>query len=122
MEAAAVRGDLISALHLDLVGPWRDLGDPKEILDQAPSHWYLTGFLIPVSAGEAQRGDELADEVVEAVNRGAGADDELPPDSPAKRKIYFPSSLGLSVLVPPDASTLDVALRWGDYRRETAKE
>lgn len=42
--AHATRSHLIEALQLDLVGPTPDDIDlAEEIIDQAPSKWYLTG-------------------------------------------------------------------------------
>ena len=46
-----VRSELVDALRLDLIGPGDDLGSPDELLPQAPSGWYLTGFLVPTEAG-----------------------------------------------------------------------
>lgn len=52
--AKDVRGQLIDALELDLIGPRP--GQPsharyaEEVLPIAPSKWYLTGFLVPDQA------------------------------------------------------------------------
>ena len=55
MTSAEVREELMNALQLDLVGPTPEgLGDAAERLDQAPSRRYLTGFLVPANAGQAQ--------------------------------------------------------------------
>ena len=43
MNSVAVREKLVEALRLGLVGPAENLGDPAEVLPQAPSRWYLTG-------------------------------------------------------------------------------
>ena len=41
--------------------PEAGLGDPKEVLPQAPSRWYLTGFLVPIDAASLlQKLDEEA--------------------------------------------------------------
>ena len=44
-----VRGQLVEALKLDLVGPWAGHAFAEEQLPSRmrPSTWYLTGFLIP---------------------------------------------------------------------------
>ena len=55
-----VRSQLVEALRLDLVGPENGTDLEAEILPQAPSRWYLTGFLVPLEAGEAQKSDETA--------------------------------------------------------------
>ena len=47
LRSAEIRGKLVDALRLDLVGPSETLGDAKEALPQSPSRWYLTGFLGP---------------------------------------------------------------------------
>ena len=39
----------------------------------------------------------------------------LAEDRKAAKKGYFPSSMGLSFLVPKGTDELDVAVRWGDY-------
>ncbi len=60
-----VRADLVRALELDLVGPENEGDLGREVLPQSPSRWYLTGFLIPTEAGEAQRTDATAEEGVD---------------------------------------------------------
>ena len=45
MNPLEVRGSLVDALQLDLIGPTGPLGNHKEVLPQTPSRWYLTGFL-----------------------------------------------------------------------------
>ena len=42
--SAEVRQKLVNALRFDLVPPRPGLNAPVEILNQSPSHWYLTGF------------------------------------------------------------------------------
>jgi hypothetical protein len=49
--SAQIRTVLVESLHLDLIGPTPD--DPtytNELLPQAPSKWYLSGFLVPFGA------------------------------------------------------------------------
>ena len=55
MRAADVRSELVRTLRLDAIGP--DPGDPEEneALPQAPSEWYLTGFLVPYQAKAEDR-------------------------------------------------------------------
>ena len=52
-----VRAQLVTALHLDLVGPGPGDALESELLRQAPSRWYLTGFLVPFGASDSQRID-----------------------------------------------------------------
>src|SRR5207248_8407514 len=88
----------------------------NEVLPQAPSRWYLTGFLVPIDAGEGQKADESAVEGVDELNEAGGGDDATTPEPAAARRAVFPSSMGLSLLVPKEAKELRVTVRWGDYR------
>src|SRR5690242_9145277 len=115
MTPAEVRCHLVEALGLDLIGPDRDSQLASEVLPQAPSRWYLTGFLVPFDAAEDQKSDEAADEGVDEIGKGAGVDDDAAPGPTAARRAFFPSSMGLSLLVPKDAQELRVTIRWGDY-------
>ena len=64
--SAEVRSHLIRAMQLDLVGPTPDdVEYAEEILTQAPSKWYLTGFLVPFGAPVEVRSDETADDTLE---------------------------------------------------------
>jgi hypothetical protein len=117
MTSAQVRSKLVEALRLDLVGPGTDLGDPQEVLTQAPSRWYLTGFLVPLGAKAEQRTDETADDELEQAGDGGGADEDVPTEKASARPRYFPSSIGASILVPARAKGMRVIVRWGDYRR-----
>jgi hypothetical protein len=110
-----VRSHLVETLGLDLIGPDRDSDLRNEVLPQAPSRWYLTGFLVPIDAAEDQKTDEVADEGVDEIGKGAGVDDDAAPEPAAARRAFFPSSMGLSLLVPKDAKELRVTVRWGDY-------
>ena len=115
--SAEVRSHLIDALQLDLVGPTPDdTAHAKEILDQAPSKWYLTGFLVPYSAPLEQRADDTSNDDLDTVGRVSAGDDENVPEKPSARKAFFPSSMGLSVLVPQSAAQLKVTIQWGDYQ------
>jgi hypothetical protein len=58
MTASDVRDRLTHALRLDLIGPEPDQPQVDEILDRAPSRWYLTGFLAPSNAPASQKSDE----------------------------------------------------------------
>jgi helicase-like protein len=118
MTAAEVRSKLLEALKLDLVGPEQQLGDPVEVLPQSPSRWYLTGFLAPLDAAPEQRGNIDADEELSAAGE-AGLDDDITPEpAAAAKQRFFPSSIGLSILLPAEAKALKIRVRWGDYRRD----
>src|SRR5688572_27693171 len=111
MPPVEVRKQLVEALHLDLIGP-RALGMPEEVLPQAPSKWYLTGFLVPIEGGQTQR---LADEASEDLDSGGepgGVDDGDAPEPAAARSSYLPSSIGMSLLVSQTMKSLSVAVHW----------
>jgi hypothetical protein len=118
VTSSDVRAQLVKSLQLDLVGPGP--GDPleDELLRQHPSRWYLTGFLVPFGASDAQRIDETVTEEVDAAGETGGVDDELPPETPAARRAALPSSIGMSVMLPPGVGHINLAVRWGDYRPE----
>ena len=116
MTSSDIRARLTHALRLDLVGPEPDEPQIDEVLSVPPSRWYLTGFLAPSSAPVAQKRDDDDQgelEFGEAATRGD--EDETPAEPPPARRGQFPSSLGVSVLVPPEASALRITARWGDY-------
>ena len=117
MTPAEVRERLIAALELDLVGPRTATTHATELLEERPTSWYLTGFLVPFEADAADRaGDDIGDELDVQGRRKAG-DDEQKPDEPSVRQAFFPSSIGLSVLAPSTTQTLEVVVEWGDYTR-----
>ncbi|MBR8834207.1 MAG: DISARM system helicase DrmA [Stigonema ocellatum SAG 48.90 = DSM 106950] len=122
ITSASVRSHLIDALQLDLVGPTPDdTIHAEEILDQAPSKWYLTGFLVPYGAPVEQRADDAGDEDMDVVGRASTGDDENVPEKSFARKAFFPSSMGLSILVPQSTTQLHVTVQWGDYQPLTKK-
>jgi len=110
-----VRQELVEALRLDLVGPDNNHAFANELLPDAPSRWYLTGFLVPTNAPLDQRVDETSTEQIDSADDAGGQDDASPPDKAAARKSLLPASMGLSVLVAPGVDTLDVGVEWGDY-------
>jgi len=142
MTSAEVRDELVDALVLDLIGPIADPSRASERLDQSPSRWYLTGFLVPRDRpsrdlpGEAEEDveDPEAEEDVEdpeAEEDGDPSDDPTAESAPGddsdksaavvtgKRQV-LPSSMGLSVLVPRPCRTLEAVVCWGDYHPEYA--
>jgi len=125
MTSLEVRERLIDALQLDLIGPGENgghadwpLGDENEVLDQRPSTWYLTGFLVPLDAAPEQKGDDQSVDELDEVTDAQGADDANTPEAAPAQVRYLPSSMGLSILVKPDATRLDITARWGDYKRK----
>ena len=121
-----VRAHLIEALRLDLIGPRP--GHPphahyaEEVLPLAPSKWYLTGFLVPHEAPLSERADDDGDDQLDELGALPQADDDTTPEETTARKAHFPSSMGLSVLVPADATELRAQVAWGDYRLASKSE
>src|SRR4051794_34187298 len=107
-----VRSQLVGALQLDLIGPENGSELEAEVLPQAPSRWYLTGFLVPLEGSEAQRSDETGqdDFDAEAGDGNGTGDDDATPEPRAARRAYFPSSIGLSLLVPKETRRLHVTV------------
>src|SRR5271166_3872719 len=124
MKSIDVRGKLVEALHLDLVGPSDTLGDAQEVLPQSPSRWYLTGFLVPLDAAPEDKSDETANDDLDQPGETGGVDDDDQPERASARARYFPSSIGASILVPAAAKVLKVRASWGDYhlRKDTRDE
>ena len=118
-DSVSVRRYLCDALRIDLVGPRpEDAALQHERLPQAPSRWYLTGFLAPGDAPEeqlAQDDEEALDEPAEPLH---GGDDAGTPDRGSHKRLFLPSSMGLSLLVDEETQRLDVAVSWGDYAPE----
>ncbi len=121
-DPQVVRARLVDALRLDLVGPGAGHTFAEEQLPvwERPSNWYLTGFLIPSGTPPEKSADLDEDDDFELVPESAGLSEESSEDRKAAKKGYFPSSMGLSFLVPGETTTLDATVRWGDYALEEA--
>lgn len=133
-SSETARAAIVEMFRRDLVGPLPadvapgDADLQTEHLAEAPSSWYLTGFIAPVeeSTGAADddpdRQEEAETEAGEVAEDGAAAveasDDDSPPETPTTRRRYLPSSIGLTVLVPEAVDDVDVRLTWGDYVTE----
>jgi hypothetical protein len=115
--SAAVRASLIDALRLDLIGPTPDdATHAAETIPQAPSRWYLSGFLVPYEGKLSDRSDPDSDDSFDPqITKPSNGDDEKAPEAASARKGHFPSSLGLSFLFAPEAQQIEVAITWGDY-------
>ena len=122
LTTAAVRGELVGALRLDTVGPMAGEVYEKEELAQAPSRWYLTGFLVPYEAPAEQREDEQGQEQLDLGGAAGATDDDETPEPASARQAFFPSSIGLSVLTPAAAKAMTAVVEWGDYRYVEAEE
>ena len=126
-DAASVRTRLLATLRRDLIGPGPEDPDlARELLGERPGRWYLTGYLVPAPATATQEAaaavveDEITDpaEATDPATGGGRAEDDGEPDPGSTRRIFQPSSLGLTVQVPLAAKTLQVELSWGDYVTE----
>lgn len=114
------RQHLVRSLRADLVGPFRPAEDGQpdtfvETLELPPSRWYLTGFLVPA---EGEAWDEVPTEDEELAAGSDEDDEETTGSEPEPRqKKRLPSSLGMSVLLPPGETTdtIQVTLRYADY-------
>jgi hypothetical protein len=132
-----IRARIVETFRRDLIGPLPEAVQPndadlqRERLSENPSRWYLAGFLAPTDdpAGldaADERQSDLANleeneiEVSDADGEGAGgaAGDQEQPDAPSASRRFLPSSIGLTVLLPPDVSEITARITWGDYRTE----
>src|SRR5438093_1662983 len=116
-SSSEVRDRLVEALKLDLVGPWAGHALAEERLPGRvrPSNWYLTGFLIPSGSPPEKSADADEDDDIGEIPESAGLAEESNEERKAAKKGFFPSSMGLSFLVPKEARALTVTVRWGDY-------
>ena len=114
-SSLSVRTSLVHALRLDLVGPSDDLGDLREVLNQAPARWYLSGYLIPLDGEQARDAQDDSNEDLDEPGEPGNLDDAGTPDNGPARNRFAPSSLGLSVILPSHAQSIQITARWGDY-------
>jgi Helicase conserved C-terminal domain len=121
-DAVEVRDHIVRTLRRDLIGPSPiDTDILEEVLPARPSRWYLTGYLVPRDAPEDQREGTGATEGEITSGEGAdGTDDAAELDPGTGQTTFLPSSIGLSVLVPANATRIKVLVSWGDYRAEKA--
>lgn len=133
-----VRERLVEMLRRDLVGAHPDLDhdlDHEVLQGTSPSTWYLTGFLFPhretpidkrAALVKEEEQSELALEnqrATEGMDQGAAGQPTSPdqqPSEPPPRRSFEPSSIGLTVLLPRNATTLEARVTWGDYVTEPA--
>ena len=114
-----VREKLVEALKLDLVGPWAGHPLVEERLRgwERSSNGYLTGFLIPSGTPPEKSADDDEDDDLGEIPESAGLAEESSEERKAAKKSFFPSSMGLSFLVPLETRTLAVLVGWGDYEQ-----
>ena len=138
-SSGEVRTQLVTALELELIGPTQRVlqalgpegeGLDSEALDRLPNSWYPTGFLVPTETDLSLKCDDMADDDFAAADGvdlrkpkktnseykpGSGDDGGSSESGPAKPQL-FPSSIGVSVLLPPGGD-LHLIATWGDYVR-----
>ncbi len=113
-----IRDRLVAALRLSLVGPGASHPLAAEALPgwERPLNWYLTGFLIPSGTPPEKRADQDEDDdLSNEIPETSGLAEESTEERKAAKKGFFPSSMGLSFLVPKESRSLAVTVRWGDY-------
>ena len=141
VSSVEVRERLIDMLRRDLVGPNPDEdGDlQREVLTGiSPSTWYLTGYLGPrrgsaktkraaavMGASAEEEQSEMALDALRSsddLDQGVTGASATPPDGGANERppvrSFEPSSLGLTVLLPIGATSLEARVTWGDYITE----
>jgi len=117
MTSQDVRTRIVEALKLDLIGPWEghQLADERLPGHIRPSNWYLAGFVIPSATPAETSSDADEDEDFDEVPEDGGLPEESSEERRAAKKAFFPSSMGLSFLLPGGVNELDVTIQWGDY-------
>lgn len=121
MSSAEARERICRALALDLVGPGpEDAELAREVLERWPSHWYLTGFLVP-EEGRAPEELQQEEDFDEGTPEDPSAEETAPEERPVTRVRLLPASIGLSCLLRPGTERVTVRLFWGEYRREDGR-
>jgi hypothetical protein len=120
MNSPQIRDELAARLGLDLIGPGPGHAFSHELLPEPPNQWYLCGFLLPADATGDEREDPTSSDEVDGAepDDGRSGDDAGARDAAAARKSFFPSSIGLSVLIPAGTELLEAEVTWGDYLNE----
>jgi hypothetical protein len=117
-KAAAVRAHIVEALAADLIGP-TEPQQAEEVLPRSPSRWYLTGFLAPASRRVVTVADEDKstpdDTAAEEPPAGPDGSKGDPEEPKPKRRMLFPASLGLSVLLRAETKAITADVTWADY-------
>jgi hypothetical protein len=122
ITSTEAREKIVEAIELDLIGPTNDHAFAKELLPEAPTRWYLTGFLVPVDASEEEKFDPESQDQQDAAGEEPDSPDDSGQPDPTSGKTFLPSSMGISVLVPEDVGVLKMIVQWGDYAFEGDEE
>ncbi|MHC5732700.1 MAG: hypothetical protein ACYTXY_53380, partial [Nostoc sp.] len=70
---------------------------------------------MPYEASVEQRSEDIGNDDIDEISQVNAGDDEKQPESASARRAFFPSSMGLSILVPATAKEISVTVHWGDY-------
>jgi hypothetical protein len=116
-EQLRVRAGLVEALRYDLIGPMRE----DEVLEQRPTRWYLGGFLVSKGTAHEEVAEPQDNEELSNMPE-SDAEDDAGDGGVAAPRAFFPSSLGLSVVVGEESGWLEVWAAWGEYRVLEAAE
>lgn len=118
-KRSKVRKRILEAFRRELMGP----SDPNEVIKEYPTTRYIVGRLAPSRESEEDTDGAISSDQNEALGAGAD-DDEAGSEEPLPSLIigFNPSSIGLSFLVDPETSKLQVKVQWGDYKREKFEE
>ena len=130
-NSADIRAHIVEVFRRDLIGPGpQDADLASERLNESPARWYLAGFIAPAEDALALDGDddendpsaqeemEIDVEEPDADGAGGAATDNEEPEAPNARRRFLPSSVGLTVLLDPDVTSIEARVSWGDYRTE----
>lgn len=118
------RSRLVEALQVELVGPSSGHRFSHERIPPwyRPTTWYLTGFLVPTDTPPEHRSDDDEEDDFADLDTDGSNPEESVEERRAAKRGYFPSSMGLSFLLPPEARELTITVRWGDYKKEDSTE
>ena len=105
-----IRTDLEKLVEEDLLGPFG--GDEEEVDESRVSDRYLVGMLAPQKQTILRETDEdLGDGGTPPTEDGAADPNAAPTET------TFPSSIGLTFSVSPNAGPLTIEATWGRYKR-----
>jgi len=112
--AWTARENLTDILQRELVGP---LGGDEEVLTYDPATAYPLGRIAPRPL--QVRNDDSPDVLND--DDSDGADDDGDEDTPPKRGVMIPASMGLRFQIPTALETFTVRASWGTYHSRNAE-
>ena len=118
MKPVNVRSQLMQALRLDLIGPENGTDLEAEILPQALSRWYLTGFLVPLEAAKSRRATRRRTTISSPPPPVATRPMTTPRPAAGRTQGVFPLFDWSEPARLKPTRQLRVEVNWGDYRAE----